>query len=51
MQVEGHHGRTSVLLMATGEWVSNTYPTCPVLEDSLPKGKLILHVSNVRMVV
>ena len=44
MQVEGQHERTSVFLMATGEWVSNTYPTCPLHEDSPPKGELILDV-------
>ena len=44
MQVEGQHERTSVFLMATGEWVSNTYPTCPLQEDSPPKGELILYV-------
>ena len=37
----------AILLMATCEWVSNTYPTCPSLEDSLPKGKLILHESRI----
>ena len=26
---------------ATGEWVSNAYPTCPPARDSLPKGRLI----------
>ena len=28
MQVAGHHGSSLLLLMATGGWVSNAYPTC-----------------------
>ena len=41
MQVEGHHGFSLLRLMATGARVSNAYPTCPLLRDSLLKGSLI----------
>ena len=41
MQVEGQHELSLLSLMATGARVSNTYPTCPLLGDSLPKGRLI----------
>ena len=41
MQVEGHHEVSLLTLMATGARVSNAYPTCPVLGDSLLKGRLI----------
>ena len=34
MQVEGQHGSSLLLLVATGEWVSNAYPTCRVPGDS-----------------
>ena len=33
--------RVAILLMATGEWVSNTYQTCPLLGDSPAKVGLI----------
>ena len=41
MQVEGQHGFSLLRLMATGARVSNAYPTCPLLRDSLLKGSLI----------
>ena len=41
MQVEGHRGRSLLRPPATGEWVSNAYPTCAPARDSLPKGRLI----------
>ena len=44
MQVEGQREESLLFLSATGEWVSNTYPTCPLQEDSPPKGELILYV-------
>ena len=40
MQVEGQRAEASATVAATGEWVSNTYPTCPPLGDSPPKGEL-----------
>ena len=30
MQVEGHRGVERSMLAATGGWVSNAYPTCPM---------------------
>ena len=41
MQVEGQHELSLLSLMATGARVSNTYPTCPILRDSLSKERLI----------
>ena len=41
MQVEGHRASDLSDVPATGEWVSNAYPTCPPARDSLPKGRLI----------
>ncbi len=41
MQVEGHHEVSLLTLMATGARVSNTYPTWPLLRDSLSKERLI----------
>ena len=41
MQVEGQHGLSLLRLMATGARVSNTYPTCRLLLDSLLKVRLI----------
>ncbi len=41
MQVEGQHGLSLLSPMATGARVSNAYPTCPLLRDSLLKGSLI----------
>ena len=41
MQVEGQRAEASATVAATGEWVSNTYPTCPLLGDSLSKERLI----------
>ena len=41
MQVEGQHGLSLLRPMATGARVSNTYPTCRLLLDSLLKGRLI----------
>ena len=32
-----------LIRMATGEWVSNTYPTCRPVRNRLPKGKLMPH--------
>ncbi len=42
MQVEGHHGISLLILMATGARVSNTYPTWLSLRDSPSKDGLIL---------
>ena len=44
MQVEGQHGLSLLRPMATGARVSNTYPTCRLLLDSLLKGRLIQDV-------
>ena len=41
MQVEGQHELSLLSLMATGARVSNTYPTCRLLRDSLSKERLI----------
>ena len=41
MQVEGQHEVSLLTLMATGARVSNAYPTCPVLLDSLAKARVI----------
>ena len=41
MQVEGHHEFSLLSLMATGARVSNAYPTCLPLGDSLSKERLI----------
>ena len=41
MQVEGHREESLLSLPATGARVSNTYPTCPLLGDSLSKERLI----------
>ena len=41
MQVEGQHDLSLLSLMATGARVSNTYPTCRLLGDSLSKERLI----------
>ena len=41
MQVEGQHELSLLSLMATGARVSNTYPTCRWLGDSLSKERLI----------
>ena len=41
MQVEGHHEFSLLSLMATGARVSNAYPTCLPLRDSLSKERLI----------
>ena len=41
MQVEGQHKLSLLSLMATGARVSNTYPTCLILGDSLSKERLI----------
>ena len=41
MQVEGQRDEASALLSATGEWVSNTYPTWQLLRDSPAKVELI----------
>ena len=41
MQVEGHHGGCLQLPMATGEWVSNRYPTFPPLLHRPAKAGLI----------
>ena len=40
MQVEGQHGISLLILMATGARVSNAYPTFPLLRDSPLKGGL-----------
>ena len=44
MQVEGQHGLSLLRPMATGARVSNAYPTCLTLLDSLLKGRLIQDV-------
>ena len=41
MQVEGQHGNSLLFWVATGARVSNAYPTCPLLRDSLAKVRLI----------
>ena len=41
MQVEGQHGKSLLLLMATGARVRNAYQTCLILGDSLAKVRLI----------
>ena len=41
MQVEGQHVGCLQPMMATGARVSNAYPTCRLLLDSLLKGRLI----------
>ena len=41
MQVEGHQEESLLSLLATGARVSNTYPTCRLLGDSLSKERLI----------
>ena len=41
MQVEGQHGISLLILMATGARVRNAYPIYPWLRDSLLKGRLI----------
>ena len=41
MQVEGQHGDSLLSWVATGARVSNAYPTCPLLRDSLAKVRLI----------
>ncbi len=41
MQVEGHQGISLLMPLATGARVSNTYPTCLQLRDSLSKERLI----------
>ena len=41
MQVEGQQEESLLSLLATGARVSNTYPTCPLLGDSLSKERLI----------
>ena len=41
MQVEGHHGGQQCLRVATGEWVSNEYPTWPILGHSPAKAGLM----------
>ena len=41
MQVEGQHGGSLLLLMATGARVRNAYQTCLILGDSLAKVRLI----------
>ena len=49
MQVEGQHGISLLILMATGARVSNAYPTFPLLRDSpvktglTPDGLVIPH--------
>ena len=54
MQVEGQHELSLLSLMATGARVSNTYPTCRLLRDSLSKERLIpdgifeLHGLNIK---
>ena len=44
MQVEGQHVGCLQPMMATGARVSNAYPTCLTLLDSLLKGRLIQDV-------
>ena len=41
MQVEGQHGISLLILMATGARVRNAYPTCPLLRNSPSKGGLM----------
>ena len=41
MQVEGQRGECLHSPPATGARVSNTYATCPLQGDNLPKGRLI----------
>ena len=41
MQVEGQHRDSLLSWVATGARVSNAYPTCPLLRDSLAKVRLI----------
>ena len=41
MQVEGQQELSLLSLLATGARVSNAYPTCPLLRDSLAKVRLI----------
>ena len=41
MQVEGQQELSLLSLLATGARVSNAYPTCPLLWDSLAKVRLI----------
>ena len=41
MQVEGQQEESLLSLLATGARVSNTYPTCRLLGDSLSKERLI----------
>ena len=41
MQVEGHHVRQQCIWVATGEWVSNEYPTWPILGHSPAKAGLM----------
>ena len=41
MQVEGHHDGQQCLWVATGEWVSNEYPTWPILGYSPAKAGLM----------
>ena len=41
MQVEGQHGTGLPVLVATGEWVSNEYPTWPILGYSPAKAGLM----------
>ena len=51
MQVEGQHEVCLQTLMATGGWVSNAYPTCPLPGHSpwkrglTPDGVALTHVS------
>lgn len=45
MQVEGHREGSLLSLPATGARVSNTYATCPLQGDNLPKGRLIPRIS------
>ena len=48
MQVEGQHELSLLSLMATGARVRNTYPTFPLLGDSLSKERLISDVMRYR---
>ena len=47
MQVEGHRVLQQCNMAASGEWVSNTYPTFPLHGNSLPKGRLMPGVPRV----
>ena len=38
-KLEGQHGLSLLRLMATGAWVSNTYPTCRVYPFGQPSEK------------